>query len=142
MVKTYVLDTSVVLKWYNQENEKNTAPALQILQDFKEEKIDLIFPDLLPVEVANAFLKGKKLPAKEVKNIIRNLFALPVIIKEPTANAVLQAVELVEKTNITMYDALFIATAQIENCLLISDDQKGHGKFNKDVVMMLRSYPV
>lgn len=142
MVKTYVLDTSVVLKWFNQENEKNIFQALQILEDFKEQKIKLIFPDLLLVETANAFLKGKNLPIKEVKNIVKNLFALPVIIKEPTPSTIMRAVEMVEKKGITVYDALFAATAQIENCLLISDDKKGHGEFNKNVVMMLRSYPV
>ncbi len=42
--------------------------------------------------------------------------------------------------NLTAYDSLYVATAQEENCQLISDDRKGHGKITDGTVLMLEDY--
>lgn len=139
-MKTYILDTSVILKWYNQKDERYVEIAKQILQDFRNEQINLVVPDLTLVELANAFLKGKKLPIPEIDLLLANFFSLPLIIKEPSQVDLSRAIGIAEKYKITVYDALFVAFAQSGSCSLISDDEKAHGKITDGTVLMLSNY--
>ena len=42
--------------------------------------------------------------------------------------------------NMASYAAYFLALAQYEDCRLISDDQKAHGKITDGTVLMLEDY--
>ncbi len=139
-MKTYIVDTSVILKWYNQKDEKHVKNAKQILHDFKNEQINLIIPDLALVELTNVFLKGKQLPIPEIHLLLANIFGLPLIIKEPSQTDLSKAVSIAELYKITVYDALFVAFAQSESCSLISDDEKAHGIITDGTVLMLSNY--
>lgn len=137
---TYVIDTSVIIKWFNQEDEVNIAIAHQIYADMVEDKIMLVAPSLLAIEVMNALKKGKDMPLSMIHKTIENLYALPLIIQEPTQGVLLQAAETMETYQLAAYDALFVATAKELECQLISDDQKGHGKITDGSIRMLEQY--
>jgi len=137
---TYVLDTSVALKWYNREDEEHVEQALSILNDLKNEKITIIIPNLLIIELANVFIKGKNLSIKEFQELISSFFTLPLINKEPTEGIISELPEISHKYDLTAYDSLYLATAKEENCQLISDDNKGHGKITDGTVLMLENY--
>lgn len=135
-----VLDTSVVLKWFNQRDESNIKIARQIYNDLVSGKIEVMVPDILPVELLNVLIVGKKLPVKEVQRSIYSLFRLPMVMKEPTAALLSLTTEVANMYSITSYDALFVALAKDENCRLISDDNKAHGKVKDGTVIMLGQY--
>lgn len=137
---TYVLDTSVVLKWYNRENEEYVEQALYLLNDLRNEKITIIVPNLLIVELVNVFIKGKHLSTEDVQKLTSSFFTLPIINKEPTEGIISQLPEISYKYGLTAYDSLYLATAQEENCQLISADSDGHGKVTDGTVMMLEDY--
>lgn len=139
-MKLYVIDTSVVVKWYNQENEEYILKAQKILDDFGQGRISLLAPDLIGIELINVFIKGKKLKSVEIKILLNNFFQLPLIMKEPTEQLLFQANVTAQENNITSYDALFVALAKLEECQLISDDHIGHGKINDERVVMLKDY--
>ena len=139
-MKTYVLDTSVVLKWYNQKNEDCVNEALAVLMDLKNEAISIIVPNLLIIELINVFIKGKHLSIEEIQELTSSFFNLPVINKEPSIGVISKLSELSYKYNITAYDSLYLALAYEEECQLISADAKGHGKVHDDSVIMLKDY--
>jgi len=53
-VKGFVLDTSVILKWFSQSIESDLDPALQLRQSMLEGIVFFVVPDLLFYELANA----------------------------------------------------------------------------------------
>lgn len=139
-MESYVVDTSVVVKWFNQENESNVEAAHQIYKDMLDSKIILIAPSLLPIEIINALKKGKNMPVAAIKKSILDFFSLPLIIKEPSQTILEQTAEIMESYNIAAYDALFVAIAKDADCKLISDDTKAHGKITDRTVIMLEDY--
>ncbi len=52
MVKNIIIDASVIVKWYIDENDSNKAEIIK--EQFINEKIDIIIPTLLNFEVLNA----------------------------------------------------------------------------------------
>jgi predicted nucleic acid-binding protein len=49
----FVLDTSVVVKWFSKMREDELNNALKIREDYLNKKIFLLFPDLLFYELMN-----------------------------------------------------------------------------------------
>jgi len=88
----------------------------------------------------NVLNKEKGMPSAAIKQSIKNLFSLPLLLKEPTPAIVEQTIEIMEKYRITAYDALFVATAKDADCQLLSADRKGHGKITDSTVVMLEDY--
>ena len=137
---TYTVDTSVIIKWFNQENESKVEIAHKIYDDMLDGKIILFVPSLLAIELVNALKKGKKMSAPAIREVIKHLFSLPIIIKEPTQAILEQTAEIMEDYQIAAYDALFVATAKEEESKLVSDDVKSHGKITDGTVVMLEDY--
>lgn len=137
---TYVIDTSVVLKWFNQENESNVGTAYQIYKDMSENEIVLLVPNILVIELINALKKGKNMSVATIKKSIQDIFSLPLVIKEPTQTILELTAEIMDTYGIAAYDALFVATAKDADCKLISDDSKAHGKILDGTIIMLDQY--
>lgn len=139
-MEIYVVDTSVVVKWFNQEYESKVEIAHQIYKDMLGNEIILIIPSLLPIELINAFKKGKNMPVTAIKKRMQDFFSLPLVIKEPSRAILELTVEIMDIYQIAAYDALFVATAKDGDCTLISDDKKAHGKITDGSVIMLSDY--
>lgn len=137
---SFVVDTSVVVKWFNQKDELQVDKALQIFDGLTEHRLNIIVPDLIIIELLNVFLKSKTLTVDKIKEDISDFLSLPLIIKQPTQSVLELAIEIANRHKLTIYDALFIALAQVENCQLISDDKKGHGIIKDGSVLMLKDY--
>ncbi len=50
----YVLDTSVVIKWFSQKDEDDLKKALKIRETYVDKICSIIVPELLFYEMANA----------------------------------------------------------------------------------------
>lgn len=136
----YVVDTSIVLQWYSQAGELHTKEAKQILDDLRLGRIEISIPDILPLELLNALTVGKGLSTDEVNQILNDLFGMPIKIIGVNLPVLEESSKLMKKYNMTSYDAYFLAMVQYENCQLISDDQKAHGKIKDGNVIMLADY--
>lgn len=141
-MSTYVLDTSVVIKWFNQKNELHTRQARRIFDDLQSEKINILIPNLLLLELLNVLMIGKKTPIAETNFALDKLFELPLNIVDVHLSLLKITAELMQQYNMTSYDAYFLALAQYEDCKLISDDQKAHGKIKDGSVVMLEDYQI
>lgn len=136
----FVIDTSVVVKWFNQDNELEVKKSGKIYNDLITNRISVVVPDLLQIELMNVLIKSKSLSVQDIKEDIVSFLSLPLIIKQSTQSVLELTAEIADSYNITAYDALFVATAKIENCQLISNDQRGHGKIEDGSVLMLGQY--
>ncbi len=137
---TYVLDTSVVVQWFDHSKELHVPQAKRILHDLGFEKINIIVPDILFLELLNVFIKGKGSPPESSYSILNELYNSPVTITAVSLPVLRLSTILMQEYNIASYDAYFLALAQYEDCKLISDDQKAHGKVKDGTVIMLDQY--
>ena len=66
VVKTYVIDASVVIKWFSESNEDDLIKAELLRNDYLDRKIYLIAPDILISEISNALSYNVILIAREL----------------------------------------------------------------------------
>lgn len=137
---TFVLDTSVVVQWFEESGEVHHKKAKQILKDAGNGKVNLLIPDLLLPEVLNALLVGKKCTLEETNSAVKELFNSPLIIIAVSQKVLEQTSVLMKQYSLASYDAYFLALAKYEECVLISDDQKAHGKIKDENIIMLEDY--
>jgi|SRR3989344_4665007 len=138
----YIVDTSVVVKWFDQEREQHVERALNLFKQMMTGTIRVCSVDLLYYELANALIKGKRRPAKIVYQHLEDLEKLPLRIVAYSMTLMRNALEMAEQYNLTVYDAIFVATAKLENGILVTDNPKHQGRDSKINVMAIKDYPV
>ena len=121
--KTYVLDTSVVVKWF--VVEENSDKAEKFMLDFQRGEINVIVPTLLEYEVANVLWVKRRegISKEEAVEIIKDLENIDL----PTKTAfelMEQAQEFSYKYDVAIYDAMFLALAHQHSCEFITADKK------------------
>lgn len=110
LIGSYVLDSSVVIKWFSEEED--TDLALKFREGFLKGDIDIIIPDLQLYEIANALRFNKKLNSKDVVNAVDSLIDIGINIVVPTKDVISSAIDIAFQIDITFYDAYFIALAK------------------------------
>lgn len=117
-----VLDTSVIYKWYVEEN--GSEQALKILSDFIVGKIEISVPDLVLYELANALKFNPQITEKDIEDVIDNFINLNLNIVVATSGLLKNAVKISYKYDVTIYDAIYIALAGDLNFEFITADKK------------------
>jgi len=116
-----ILDTSVIVKWFFKNDEKNKIKADIILNQYLDNKIKIIIPELSVFELANVLKNKIKKYEDEQLNIIDKLYKMGIIFyidKEILKNAIKIAINI----NESVYDCIFLATAEHFNGKFITDD--------------------
>ncbi|MEK6830022.1 MAG: type II toxin-antitoxin system VapC family toxin [Nanoarchaeota archaeon] len=116
-----VIDASVVFKWFDEE--KDSDKALRIKENLLKGDLILIVPDLIILEVLNA-LRYKKKNEKELNKASQYLFDVGFKIELLNMDIISKAIENSVRYSITIYDALYVALAQIYGAVLITADEK------------------
>src|SRR4030043_1272757 len=139
-----VLDTTVIVKWFFMDDEKNIKKADLILKRYLNNEIKIIIPELSAFELAN-ILRNKIKKYQNVNlDIIDRLYNLGIIFyidKEILKIATKIAADI----NESVYDCIFIATAERFNCKLVTDDNslfsnyKGYSR-KKIEIILLKNY--
>ena len=130
----YVVDASVVVKWFLPEPDNAAADFL--LEQFLNGETGLIAPDLLLVEFASSLWKRvvlrKELTADEATLVYRDLLTMPLslIATETLAEAALQ---WAIKHKHPVYDALYCTLAIDRQCDFVTADQTMLNKFRGDL---------
>ncbi len=117
----YVVDSSVVIKWY--VPEVFSAEALRVRNGSQP----LHTPDFLDVEVAAILWKKirRGLMTRSVADsILIDLASLTLITRHPTTPLVAPAFDLADRSNRTVYDCLYLALAvQLGGTMATADDK-------------------
>lgn len=121
---TYVVDASVALKWFLRESDSAAADSL--LEKFLNDEIDLLAPDLILVEAANAIWKRalvrKELSAEEASLIYRDFLTLPLSLV-PTGKLTDDALQIALTQKHSVHDAVYCALAIGRRCDFVTADR-------------------
>lgn len=115
-----VIDASVALKWFFAENLHEAA--LRIL----DQEPDLLAPDFLLIEVANALWKKamrSEISAEHAEEVLTLLdpHLSPFF---PTFSLLPRAQQIAFQLRHPVYDCLYIACAEVTEALLVTDDRR------------------
>ncbi|HDD34200.1 MAG TPA: PIN domain-containing protein [Thermofilaceae archaeon] len=120
--KEVVVDASIVVKWFVEEEYSREA---RLLRDaYANELIDVVAPSLLPYEVLNALKYSGAFGEEELKEIARTLEDFQITLFNLEGELASRSVELAMRKGITVYDASYIALAQILDTVLYTADEK------------------
>ena len=125
-MKKYILDTSVVVKWFSQE--EGTDEAEGWLKLLEKQEAEIYLPALVKYELANALLKGKKLSYKKAEIALKIFYSLPLIFVEENLELAELSYKFAEKLGISYYDACFLALAKTQKAILVTANPRHHQK--------------
>lgn len=120
---SYVVDTSVAVKWYVERDEADTAKALRLLAVHSRGQCTLRAPQFLLFEVANALLKGHQLGASVVLEALNQLWNLEMELDALRRPTLAKAVEIAARCEATIYDSYFLALALETRSVLVTADE-------------------
>jgi predicted nucleic acid-binding protein len=138
--KIIVVDASILVKWYVEE--ENTKIALQLRRDYENGIIDIWSTHLMPYEVLNALRYSQDLGRDEIERVSESL-ALSQIGLYPLLDGNLRGpcIKMAFKYGITIYDASYVALARSLDKILYTADEKLYSKTrNKENVHLLSEY--
>lgn len=124
-----VLDASVVLKWF--VNEADSGQALKLRDEFYAGKREIVVPDLLLFEIANALRYNPSFSTNEIREVLDTLFGIGIEIIAPTLSLLGKTVELAEEFGLTCYDATYLALAEELGFEFITADERFYSKIDK-----------
>jgi len=131
----FILDSSVVIKWFSEEED--TATALEFREGYIQGELEIVTPDLLLYEIANALRYNKNVNENDVKEAVDSLIKLGINIVVPTKDIMDSAISLAFKFDITLYDAYFLALAKELNFICVTADKKLYAKVKELVFVKL-----
>lgn len=138
-MKKIVVDSSVMVKWLNSQNEDHLEQANKVLQDAEDGIIMFLAPELSRYEIGNALLK-KKMDLSKALDTLVTAYNIPVQFVPETPQLALATYKIADEEKITYYDAAFLALAKQEEATLVTDNLKHQGKSSAIKVISLKDY--
>lgn len=137
--KRLVVDSSVIVKWINHQDEKLLDKADAILHQARKGNLELISPELAKYEVGSALLyKGMELPAAiESLNLV---YDLPIQFIPISVNQASETMEIAFRCHMSYYDASFLSLAKQQQASVVTDNPKHQKKFTDVKVIALADY--
>jgi len=131
VTKTYVLDTSVVVKWFVSEEDSDKAKIF--LKDYEEGKIDIVVPSNLYYEATNVFWLKKQegFTEEEALDSIEDLMRLDLEAVLST-ELLKEGLKLAHRYEIAVYDSIFLALASERDLELVTADRRLYDKVKGD----------
>ena len=118
----YVLDSSVALKWVLAEVDSGTA--LRLLDETNNSLHELLAPDIFSPEVANGLATAER--QGRIKPGEASTLFLDIIRQAPAIHTssvlLIRAIEVAVSTRQAVYDCLYLALAESEQCELVGAD--------------------
>lgn len=118
-----VIDASIAVKWF--VNEKDSDKALRLRASYLNGDVELVAPNLILYEVANALRFHPHYELTEA-NLLDSITALRdmQIAMDPTTDAWLQAFNASLSQDLSVYDAVYIAMSVVLDARLVTSDKK------------------
>lgn len=119
----FVVDASVVLKWFLVDREPDMVIALKLRDLFIAGDIGLTAPELILHETANVIRYKPDADADLVVRAIDSLWRMRLISQTEVEHS-RQAVKLAFELGATVYDTLYLALAESLGTKLVTADKK------------------
>lgn len=137
----YIVDASVILKWFFVEEDRDAhRAALSLRQDFFHQDISLEIPHYALAETANIF--GTYLSRHETLFNLSTLFDYRFVEHPISLEMASLAVELMKKfPGVSFYDTGYHALALHHGGVFITADEKYYRKTHREgAIMLLKDY--
>jgi predicted nucleic acid-binding protein len=133
--ETLVLDASVIVKWFCEE--EYTDIALGLRDRFFEGELTIVVPELLFYEVSNAIRYNSVLSVEEKLELIDDLFSMGFDVVTSDKELLSEAMNSALDTNTTIYDNVYLAVGRFKRCNLITADKVFRDKINTSEVLFI-----
>ena len=140
MPKKTVVDSSVIIKWLNTDNEQSLKQSDKLLQKARDGDIELVAPELAKYEVGNVLLKGKQLTPAQAKISLGTVYALPITYVADSQELAEETYSLAHNLGITYYDASFMSLAKQHDAVLVTENIKHQAKSGRIKVTSIKDY--
>jgi predicted nucleic acid-binding protein len=119
-----VVDASVAFKWLVQEAESDKAVRLR--DDYRKGLVHLIAPDVFPVEIVHSLTRAERQAriAPSVGAILLGELMTVLPILHASLPLLPRAYEISSREKIGVYDCLYVALAEQEQCELVTADYR------------------
>lgn len=87
-------------------------------------EIELTSPTLLAYEVINALRYNPSLTSEDQEKAVAALFLIGIDLKPPTQELMIKATRLANKYDITIYDAVYLSQAILQDTNLVTADKE------------------
>ncbi len=139
----YILDSSVAIKWVLPEAHSDKADTLRA--DLLGAIHELLSPDVFPIEVAHALTRAERqgrIAVGKAKDLIADILTTAPQF-HPYQPLLDRAVEISSKMRIGVYDCLYVALAEQEQCEFVTADDRLVNNMQKDFpfVIHLATFP-
>ncbi len=135
-MKTFTLDSSVLLKFVLVKNEPMRDIACKIIKEYSKNDIFLIEPSLWIYEILNTL--SRKFSLKDAKDFFDKIYNLGFITKNINHNIILLALKIINKyPKISFYDASYHAFAIYNNSVFVTSDEKYYNKVKDEGSIIL-----
>ena len=117
-----VIDASVVVKWFVEE--ENSDKAIRLRDRYVEGEISIVAPELIIFETLNALKYKRLFSVDELMKVAETLEAFSFTLYPLKDAYARKTIEIAVENNITIYDASYIALAAIKNTTMYTADKK------------------
>lgn len=131
-----IIDASVVYKWFA-ENEPHHQLAIELLQKYLLGNEQISVPDLLLYEITNAWSTKTRLGIKQVEQNLHKLETFGLSLITVSFPLLHQASHIAMAYQVSVYDAVYVAIAQDNDCGLITADAKLQQRVNLPFIKLL-----
>ena len=126
----YVLDTSVVAKWFSQAEETGADKALQLRDDYLNELCELTISDLVLYELENLLRYKPDFDMDKIHAALESLRFMRLEVISYTYEVGQKAAQIATEYNVTIYDAYFAALGAHLRCQAITADERCYEKLS------------
>lgn len=114
-----VLDASVVIKWFQSDNERDVTAARSLRAGFQAGTLTVFAPPLLLLEIVNVAGRRWRWERDALIELAHALDGLPFDLRQPA----LAGISEWTARGLSAYDACYVALAQTEAVSLITEDE-------------------
>jgi predicted nucleic acid-binding protein len=122
MPDSFVIDASVVAKWFN-KGESNEEEALALRNAWINGKVELYSPSLLIYEVCNSIWKNPNIDKDKATSLSKLAVRLSPIFLEVRADESSESMNFARKSKLTFYDSIYIVLSKHTKYSLVSADR-------------------
>ena len=135
LLPRYVVDASIVVKWYSKSKEDDLGKADSLLDGHIQRHHLLLAPSLVFYELANALRFNPNFDEKDVLEALSvfNDLGIKIINFEKIYS---QAISLAFNKDLTVYHAVYVAISRLYKIPFVTADFQLHQKL-KDLLLLI-----
>lgn len=118
----YALDTSIMLRWFSQENDADTEQALRLREEQLAETIDLVVLDQSVYELLHVLKENARFSQELLASALASLDFMHLTVIPYSPELMRKAAQIACEYEVSIYAACFIALGAHLRCQAVTCD--------------------